>query len=330
MNIEIQASNRKVLAQAIAEEIHEPVRYLGTPSYAYQIGRYTIDRDAVIHGDDFEPLRDFLVRNGYIAADAQLTDAPVEPATEAQSEQPDEEPAEDEQTERTDDEHPDDDFKAEDDEKDDPSDHTIPQAYNLTIRAPLGADMTPQKLTNFLRMLYARQDLIAAMTGSTLLHLDEEVITLLNETKPDTIEAIAELLKRETAIGMVSGIEITFSRQWLLATVYRSDLADTVPWSIWQDLMNRILAAAKTAKHVSTKRISPEDTEMKYFCNTWLMQLHMSGVDFKAHRKALLGHLHGYAAFRTSDKMQAHREKYKTQAQVSETTTDETEEQHNA
>ena len=129
MNIATQASNRKVLAQAIAEEIHEPARYLGTPSYAYQIGRYTIDRDAVIHGDDFEPLRDFLVRNGYIAADAQLTDAPAEPATEAQTEQPDEEPVDEEYPEQTDD-----DFKAEDDDKDDPADRTIPEIGRASCR----------------------------------------------------------------------------------------------------------------------------------------------------------------------------------------------------
>ena len=52
------------------------------------------------------------------------------------------------------------------------------------------------------------------------------------------------------------------------------------------------------------------DSEMKYFCRSWLMQLGMGGADFKATRAALLNHLQGYAAFRTADRMAAHRSRY--------------------
>ena len=64
------------------------------------------------------------------------------------------------------------------------------------------------------------------------------------------------------------------------------------------------------AHHVSSKRVEPLDSEMKYFCRSWLMQLGMGGADSKATRAALLNHLHGYAAFRTADKMDAHRARY--------------------
>ena len=40
------------------------------------------------------------------------------------------------------------------------------------------------------------------------------------------------------------------------------------------------------------------------------MQLGMGGANYKATRTALLKHLHGYAAFRTADKMDAHRARY--------------------
>ena len=56
--------------------------------------------------------------------------------------------------------------------------------------------------------------------------------------------------------------------------------------------------------------MDPLDSEMKYFCRSWLMQLGMGGADFKATRAALLNHLHGYAAFRTADRMAAHRSRY--------------------
>lgn len=322
MNIATQASNRKVLAQAISDEIHEPVRYLGVPSCAYRVGGYTIDRDAVMHGDDFEPLRGFLLRHGYVAADAQLSDASIEPIDEERIETSDNEqieptdeeriePIDEERIEPTAEEHPSDGCKAECGGADDLSERATPEAYTLTICAPIGEDMTPQMLSNFLRMLYARQDLLAAMTGSALLRLDEEVVTLLDETKPDAIEKIAELLKNETAIGMVSGIALKFDRQWTLSIAYQTESTDTPPWSVWQELMNRILSTAKTAKRVNAKRISPDESEMKYFCHTWLMRLRMGGADFKAHRKALLGCLSGYAAFRNGAKMEAHKEKYR-------------------
>ena len=64
------------------------------------------------------------------------------------------------------------------------------------------------------------------------------------------------------------------------------------------------------AHHVSGSRLTPEENEMKYFCRNWLIQLGMGGADHKEIRNALLDHLHGFAAFRTADKMDAHKAKY--------------------
>ena len=75
--------------------------------------------------------------------------------------------------------------------------------------------------------------------------------------------------------------------------------------------MQRALAVAKLARHVNTNRITPTGTETKYCCHAWLMQLQMGGEAFKAQRQELLGHLQGYAAFRTADRMAAHKEKCK-------------------
>lgn len=48
---------------------------------------------------------------------------------------------------------------------------------------------------------------------------------------------------------------------------------------------------------------------MKYFCRSWLIQLGFGGPEHKEDRRVLLGHLHGFAAFRTADKMDAHKAK---------------------
>lgn len=55
--------------------------------------------------------------------------------------------------------------------------------------------------------------------------------------------------------------------------------------------------------------IEPEDSEMKYFCRGFLLQLGLGGAEYKELRSVLLDHLHGFAAFRTTAKMDAHRQK---------------------
>ena len=64
MTILTNTTARKALARAIAEELHTEARYLRTPTYAYEIGDFTVDRDGNIVGDDFTPLMAFLLRNG--------------------------------------------------------------------------------------------------------------------------------------------------------------------------------------------------------------------------------------------------------------------------
>ena len=297
MTIETHAPNRKVLAQALAEHLHEPAHYLGTPTYAYQVGAYTIDRNGVLHGDDLEPLREFLLRSGFITEDNTTTDTAAQPDSEATAE--DAEAAADTTDES--------DASDKSDEIADDDSESGGDKCDVVINLLLN-DTTPQQLANFLRMLYARQDLIAAMTGSTKLRLEEEVITLLNELKPDSLEKISKLLADETAVGMASGIELQGEK---LMVSISANIHDDRIWAYYVQLMQRALAVAKLARHVNTNRITPTGTETKYCCHAWLMQLQMGGEAFKAQRQELLGHLQGYAAFRTADRMAAHKEKCK-------------------
>ena len=70
MTIQTNTSDRRTLVYAISEELHTEPRYLRAPTYAYQVGDYTVDRYGSITGDDFAPLREFLVQNGYVSEDA--------------------------------------------------------------------------------------------------------------------------------------------------------------------------------------------------------------------------------------------------------------------
>ena len=72
MNIKfnIEKSQRKALAQKIGELTGSEVKYLGVPSCGYQIGAYTLDKDAVLHGDELpDEIRSELQKAGYTAED---------------------------------------------------------------------------------------------------------------------------------------------------------------------------------------------------------------------------------------------------------------------
>lgn len=72
MNIRfnIEKSQRKVLAQKIGELTGSEVKYLGVPSCGYQIGAYTLDKGAVLHGDELpDDIRSELQKAGYTSED---------------------------------------------------------------------------------------------------------------------------------------------------------------------------------------------------------------------------------------------------------------------
>ena len=160
---------------------------------------------------------------------------------------------------------------------------------------------------SMLKMLYARQKLIGAMMNSDMIRVDEELINRLNDEKPQTIDQIQKILKEELSIGMVTGIGI---HEGKLEMAFPFDESNPTQWTAYAEILMAIARRAKTAQNVRTALIDPAEDEMKYFCRNWLVQLGMGGPDFKAIRSVLLDHLHGYAAFRTADKMQAHKEKY--------------------
>ncbi len=105
---------------------------------------------------------------------------------------------------------------------------------------------------------------------------------------------------------MVRGILIGEDK---ISIAFADDLTDPVRQLVYADLYFSIARRAFEAHHVSSSLLEPEDTEMKYFCNSWLMQLGYGGADKKDSRHILMDHLHGFAAFRNADMMNAHKQK---------------------
>ena len=273
MTITTNTTDRKALAKAIAEELGTTARYVGMPSCGYQVGDYVVDRDGNITGENFEALRDFLTRNGYELPDQE---AP----TEAQP----------------DDEH----------EEETPADSEAEPITQMDISIP-ARNATVAQLKNLIFMLHSRQTLINRMTDSDCLNIPDILIDRLQESTPETLEDLTSLLDDSRAVAELTGFDF---RDGKVSMTFPFDETQPERWTTYANLLNRIYDAAMKAIRVFPDRVEPDDQNEKYLAHVWLQRLGYHGADFKAERKILLGHLKGYCAFGSGDKMQAHKEKY--------------------
>jgi hypothetical protein len=78
----ITGEKRKALVSAIGQELDVPGKYLGAPTFAYEVGVYRIDRDGTLTGEDNKALvADLQGLHSFIPTSAYY-DAPI-PAPEA-------------------------------------------------------------------------------------------------------------------------------------------------------------------------------------------------------------------------------------------------------
>ena len=275
--------NRKALAQDLALELGHEIQFLGVPSCAYQVGPYIINRDSSIDGDNLEAIHDFLVRHNYICRDLAIPIA-EDALPDSKASTPSAEPAR--------------------------SDNRITET---SVSIPI-SELSAATLVNLLKLVYAKQALIAAMTRCDFIFIDEEVIGLLNDEKPETMEKALEIMRSEIKVDMIRGLDLKEDR---LAFIFPFDSSNPTCWASYTKLLLALVDRAKSVHHISAKRIDPAENEMKYYCNSLLMQLGFGGTDFKADRAALLGHLPGYAAFKSNDKMEAHKVRFSERRKAS-------------
>ena len=165
-------------------------------------------------------------------------------------------------------------------------------------------DWTVPQLKNFLHTLYSNQHILRRMMQSDALYIDRQMMERLDEAQtPADLEA---RLADGLATGMLRGCRVQDGR-FTLETVL--DEHDPTRWQVHATLLNAMLKHAKAAKRVFLKADANPENE-KYRGNSFLMRLGFGGPEHKPLRRVLLGHLNGYAAFRSAAGMQAHREKY--------------------
>ena len=165
-------------------------------------------------------------------------------------------------------------------------------------------DWTVPQLNNLLRTLYSNQTILRRMMLSDALYIDRQMMERLDEAQtPADLEA---RLADGLATGLLKGCRIQDGR-FTLETV--QDDRDPARWQVYATLLSAILEHAKAAKRVFLRADADPENE-KYRGNSFLMRLGFGGPEHKPLRHVLLGHLNGYAAFRSAAGMQAHREKY--------------------
>ena len=165
-------------------------------------------------------------------------------------------------------------------------------------------DWTVPQLKNFLHTLYSNQHILRRMMQSDALYIDRQMMERLDEAQtPADLEA---RLADGLATGLLKGCRIQDGR-FTLETI--QDDRDPARWQVYATLLCAILEHAKAAKRVFL-RADADPVNEKYRANSFLMRLGFGGPEHKPLRRVLLGHLNGYAAFRSAAGMQAHREKY--------------------
>ena len=282
ITIATQCDDRKEMVRKISVHLGIPAVYLRTPTYAFRIGEITVNRDASVSGEReaLLPAAECLLENGYITElPAELTEDDSEASTE-------EVPAEAEPTDTAD------------------EDITV---TTIRIYEP---DWTVQSMTNLIHMLYARQDLINRMMQMNCLRIDEVYIQNLAATSLTCVSDFETMLHDAIRNGQVAGVNLD-------AGAVSVDLPyeqDSIRWVFYSQLISACIKAAKSAKRVLPRRLDSEAD--KYHANAWLNRLGFGGAAYKELRRTLMGHLDGYAAFKSADRMQAHKNKLAEQRRI--------------
>jgi hypothetical protein len=264
----IEKSQRKALAQKIADIIGAEVEYLGVPSCAYEIDIFTLSKDAVLSFTDrsdseiVEKVLNGLAEAGYTSE----TVTPPEGTDAAEADEPEEADAEPE---------PNSGFP-----------------LNASISFSL-ADHTVQSLTNLICMIHSRGPLISKATGGNF-SADK---TLADEIGKHEFRSVHELIAfiREWDETNPPLTGISFDSDKLTFDGF-GQAADADHVQTFMKLAGAMNNMALTQQRVQAKDV--DDSNEKYTLRVWLIRLGLNGKDCKADRKRLLENLSGHTAFR--------------------------------
>ena len=275
MILNTHPENRKEMVKAICELTGMNAMYLFTPTYAYQVGSITVSRDGSINCEDeamIEAIKPMLIERGWLEAEAQ-DKMPVEIESPADS-------------------------------KELPETVETISVEQMDITMPIPG-WTVAQATNLLRMLCSKQILINRMLGCDMLSIEESFVQTISENPLASTADLEARVQEAIKTGSIRGFRLS-DEQVTLSTPFAQD--EPTRWTAYADLLKGMLRIAKTATRISIKWLDDPENE-KYHANSWLMRMGMRGPQYKETRRILMGHLTGFAAFRSAADMQAHKER---------------------
>ena len=161
-------------------------------------------------------------------------------------------------------------------------------------------------LLNLLRTLYGRQYLLNRMMRGETLCIEEPFVTALTDSPPASAADFEARVRDGIGAGHVRGVAFE-NGKLIFSTPYSPE--EPTRWMVYGKLLDGIVRSARGATRVFIRhRVTPENE--KYHANSWLMRMGFGGAEHRELRHTLLGHLNGYAAFKSEAGMRAHREKY--------------------
>lgn len=258
---------RKEMVKAISELTALESSYMGMPSCAYQIGPVTVNKDSTITCEDETVIA---VIKPMLIERGWLEDDP-EPETLA-------------------------------DLKELPETENGLTVASMDITMPVEG-WTVSQLINLLRMLYSKQYLINRMLDYEMLYIEEAFVTAISDNPPETAADFEERVFNAIAAEHIQGLNIVDAKV-TLSTPFVQD--EPTRWTAYSELLHGILKTAETATRISIKRMDDSENE-KYHANSWLARMGFGGPQYKETRRILMGHLTGFAAFRSTADMEAHK-----------------------
>ena len=267
--------NRKEMVKAICELTGMNAMYLFTPTYAYQVGPITVSRDSSINCEDeamIEVIKPMLIERGWLEAEAQ-SEMPVEIESPADS-------------------------------KELPEMVETISVEQMDITMPIPG-WTVAQMTNLLRMLCSKQNLINHMFGCDMLSIEESFVQAISEKPRESTADLEARVQKAIKTGSICGFRLS-DEQVTLSTPFAQD--EPTRWIAYADLLKGMVRIAETATRISLKRLDDPENE-KYHANSWLMRMGFRGSRYKETRRILMGHLTGFAAFRSVADMQVHKKR---------------------
>ena len=302
MTLSTHPEDRREMVRALLERLQTPAIYLRTPTYAFRIGSLTVNRDGSITGEDealLESLRPMLIERGWLEEEpVEAENSKAEAAGENIA--PNVEEAAMAYAETADTPNNAENAPAADSEA-----QISAPVERVDITMPL-PDWTVAQMVNLLRTLYSKQYLLNRMMQGETLCIEETFVTAMTDDSPASVADFEARVRDGIEAGAVRGVAFEDGK-FIFSTPCRPE--EAARWTAYCELLDGVLRSAKAAKRVSiTPHVAPESE--KYRANSWLVRMGFAGAAHKELRHTLTAHLNGYAAFKSTAGMQAHREKY--------------------